>query len=55
MPLFKANYKDPADNRTYSVCVVAVDLKIKKALILHGQRELITVRIDELTWDKWFD
>jgi len=48
--LFRANYKDPADNKTYSVPVIAVDLQIEKALILHGKRNLIKVDFSELTW-----
>ena len=53
MPLFFANYRDTEVNQTYQVPVVTVDLKTKKALILHRRRDLIVVNIDELTWDRW--
>lgn len=53
MPLFYANYRDKELKQTWQVPVVSVNLDTKKALILHGKRELIIVDISELTWDRW--
>ncbi len=53
MPLFFANYVDPALKQTFQVPVLSVDVNTKKALILHNRRDLIVVDMKTLTWSKY--
>ncbi len=47
--LFRANFKDPDDNKVYRVIVIAVDLQIEKALV-HRDNALVIVDIHSLIW-----